>query len=111
MIHCFETPGLRAYTLQEAYNTFGSRGYTDVHYKKESTGCFISFCDSNGRKWPMQDCDMIIDGIVISSGHIHVRIRQKMGESACAYFTLDELARDFQWPDGSSCGVVTLTHI
>lgn len=101
----YETPGLRSYTLQEAYNTFGWRSYTNVMYKA-TTGCFISFNDPRGFKCPMSSHEMVIDGIVISSGQVKVRIAQELGSSAHTYFTLDELARDFEWPNGGPCGVV-----
>lgn len=101
----FDTPGLRSYTLQEAYNTFGWRSYTNVH-RKQDTGSLVVFCDRNGYKTREIGREMIIDGMVISSGQIQVRIRQDMDASGCAYFTLDELARDFEWPDGEPCGIV-----
>lgn len=101
----FETPGLRTYTLQEAYNTFGWRSYTNVRRKK-GTGSRVIFRDQHGYERGETNRDMVIDGMVISSGQIQVRIKQRLDTSGYAYFTLDELARDFEWPGGEPCGVV-----
>jgi hypothetical protein len=97
--------GLRSYTLQEAYNIFGWRSYTSVRRKK-GTGSYVLFRDHHGFERGETKRDMFIDGIVISSGQIEVRIKQRLDTSGYAYFTLDELARDFEWHDGSPCGMV-----
>ncbi len=102
----FETPGLREYTLQEAYNVFGWRTYTSVWYKSESP---TSFYDRDGLE---VDClvkgmHAIIYGMSISSGQVFARVQLTMEDFFCAYVSLHDLARDFEWATGKPCGVVT----
>ncbi len=101
----FETPGLREYTLQEAYNKFGWRTYTSVWYKSDAPTPFYN------RDGVEVDClvkgmHAIIYGMLISSGHVFARVQLSMDDFFCAYVSLHDLCRDFEWPDGTKCGIV-----
>lgn len=101
----FETPGLREYTLQEAYNVFGCRTYTPVLYVSDS---HTPMYDKNGLEADclVKNMHAIIYGMSISSGHIFAKIQLTMEDWFCAYVSLHDLARDFKWPGGKPCGVV-----
>lgn len=101
----FEQPGLREYTLQEAYNVFGYRTYTDVWYKSDSPTSL------NNRDGFEVDClikgmHAIIYGMSISSGQIFAKVQLSMEHDYCAYVSLHDLARDFEWPNGKPCGII-----
>ena len=105
----FETPCVRSYSLQEAYNAFGWRSYTHIRYKHVAE---LSLNDFYACSWPDDQKDFVIDGMIISSGEVRVRIRLEHDDSTpenrYIYVTLDELARDWEWPDGNPCGVEML---
>lgn len=101
----FETPGLREYTLQEAYNIFGYRTYTDVWYRAETP---TSLHDREGLEIDclVKNMHAIIYGMSIHSGQVFARVQLTMEDTFSAYVTLHDLARDFEWPSGKPCGIV-----
>lgn len=98
-----EEPGLRAYKLMEAYETFGYRTYTNVRYKGETP--LLVFCHE-GIPCETKAKDFIIYGMSISSGHIFARIQETMESRFTVSVELADLARDFEWPDGKPCGII-----
>lgn len=76
----------RIYTLQECYDRFAHRTYTDIIRKVDNQ-------------------KMIIYGLVISSGTIKIRIQTRMESEDVSYVELDALLKDYNWVDGSPCGV------
>lgn len=93
--------GYRPYTLQEAYDVFGFRSYTDVQIREAFERNYILTDDEVG----IPVFEYQIDGIIISCGEIQVRMHRNMESDDYHYVTLDDLVIDYIWPGGLPCGV------
>jgi hypothetical protein len=98
-----EEPGLRAYTLQEAYDKFGWRSYKKVRYAGEAE---LRMFDLQRNSLRCLTRDLIIIGMSISDGRIFVDMAPSTSSECRIYVQLADFVKDWKWPDGKPCGVM-----
>ncbi len=79
------------------------RTYTNIRYKGDEP---LLVFDRDGCPIETKAKDFIIHGMLISSGHIFACIQETMESPLTVYVELDDLVKDWEWPDGKPCGVV-----
>jgi hypothetical protein len=95
--------GYRPYTLQEAYDLFGWRSYTDIR-RVVSVEDDLDWNKESDSEVCVPRFDYQIDGIVISRGVIHARIHKNMEDENYQYVSLSDLLTHWRWPGGKPCG-------